>query len=72
MMIEPMREPLKLVLDLKNALAGGDLRELRDFVAKVGSNLKLNSRKVLWDWNSPYALLAERGACKGWQPCRVD
>jgi hypothetical protein len=68
MMIEPMREPLKLVLDLKYALAGGDLRELGDFVAKVGSNLKLNSRKVLWDWIPPYALLSQRGSYARWQP----
>ena len=40
--------------------------ELRNFVAEVGSNLQLNSRKVLRAWVNEYALLAERGLSSGW------
>ncbi len=64
--LEPLRESISAVWERNLPTAGGDLLELRDFVAKVGSNLRLNSRKVLWDWNSPYALLAERALCLGW------
>jgi len=47
MRFERMRKPLKLVCDLKNTNAGDDLERLRDLVAEVGSNYKLDSRKVL-------------------------
>ena len=40
--------------------------KLRDFLAEVGSNLSLNSRKVLWGWVPPYALLAQRASCSNW------
>jgi hypothetical protein len=29
-------------------------------------SLRLNSRKVLWNWVPPYALLAERGESLKW------
>ena len=45
---------------------GGDLLELSDFVAKVGSNWILDSRKVLWNWSKPYSLLAERHQSLEW------
>ncbi len=66
--LEPLRKLLNAVRERSIPTAGGDLMELRNFVAEVGSNLTLNSRKVLWDWNSPYALLAERGSYGNWQP----
>jgi site-specific DNA recombinase len=65
-MFELMRQPLKLVQDWKNAPAGGDLSKLRALAAQVGSNWVLDSRKVLWDWVSPYALLAERASYTNW------
>jgi site-specific DNA recombinase len=65
-MFEPLRRPLKLVWDLKNAPAGVDLLKLRDKVAEVGSNWSLNSRKVLWDWIPPYALLSQRASYSSW------
>jgi hypothetical protein len=40
--------------------------ELAELFVELGSNLSLNSRKVLWDWNLPYALLAERALCSEW------
>jgi site-specific DNA recombinase len=64
--LEPLRKSVKSVWERNLASAGGDLLKLRDLVAEVGSNLTLNSRKVLWDWNSPYALLAERGTRTDW------
>jgi site-specific DNA recombinase len=64
--LEPLRELLNAVREPNLPTAGGDLVELRDFVAELGSNLSLNSRKVLWDWNLPYALLAERALCSEW------
>jgi hypothetical protein len=65
-MFELMRQPLKLVQDWKSAPAGGDLSKLRALAAQVGSNWVLDSRKVLWDWTAPYALLAERDSYSGW------
>jgi hypothetical protein len=64
--LEPLRELISAVWERNLPTAGGDLLKLRDFVAKVGSNLRLNSRKVLWNWNSPYALLAERASSLNW------
>ncbi|MFA5010195.1 MAG: recombinase family protein [Patescibacteria group bacterium] len=64
--LEPLRELINAVRESNLPAAGGDLLELRDFVAEVGSNLILNSRKVLWDWIPPYALLAERALCSDW------
>ena len=64
--LEPLRELVNAVWERNLPTAGGDLLELRNFVARVGSNLKLNSRKVLWDWLPPYALLAERASCTDW------
>jgi hypothetical protein len=40
--------------------------KLRDFVAEGGSNLKIKSQKVLWNWNSPYLILASRGVYPNW------
>ncbi|HCR42015.1 TPA: hypothetical protein DIV45_01455 [Patescibacteria group bacterium] len=51
--------------------AGDDLLKLRDFFAEGGSNLRLESRKVLWDWLKPHALLAERGLNSDWW-CILD
>src|SRR3989344_2192850 len=39
---------LSLLLDWRKRRAGVDRSELRNFVAEVGLNLRLNSRKVLW------------------------
>ncbi len=67
MKLERMKKPLSLLLDWRKRKAGVDLSELRNFVAEVGSNLRLNSRKVLWDWNSPFALLAQGGSYTCWR-----
>ena len=66
--LEPLRELINAVRERNLPTAGSDLLELRNFVAKVGSNLRVNSRNALWDWILPYALLAERGESSGWQP----
>ena len=68
--LEPLRKLINAVRERNLPTAEGDLLELRDFVAEVGSNLCLNSRKVLWNWSNPYSLLAERRLRKGWQPQR--
>ena len=39
---------------------------IRRSLGRRNHSLRLNSRKVLWDWNSPYALLAERGTRTDW------
>nr|MDQ3023857.1 hypothetical protein [bacterium] len=64
--LEPLREVLNAVRESNLPTAGGDPSELRNFVAKVGSNLRIESRKVLWDWVPTYALLAERGQYQEW------
>jgi hypothetical protein len=64
--LEPLRNFVKAVWEPNLAIAGSDLLKLRDFVAEVGSNLTLNSGKVLWDWLPPYALLAERDTRSNW------
>lgn len=66
--LEPLRKLINAVRERSLPTAGGDLLELRDFVAEVGSNLCLNSRKVLWNWSNPFSLLTERRLRKGWQP----
>jgi hypothetical protein len=64
--IEPVREVVNAVRERKLPIAGGDLGELRNFVARVGLNLSLNSRKVLWDWVPPFAPLARRDLYQNW------
>ena len=64
--LEPLRGVVNAVREKNLPTAGGDLSELRNFVAEVGSNHRLNSRKVLWDWNSHYAPLARRGSYPEW------
>jgi len=64
--IELMRQGLKPLQDWNSSVAGDDHKKLRDFVSEVGSNLKLNSRELLWDWISPYCTLASRGVCTDW------
>jgi hypothetical protein len=65
--LEPLKDFVNAVWERNLPTAGGDLNELRDFVAEGGSNLSLNSRNVLWDWTAPYALLAERASCLDWR-----
>ncbi len=67
MKFERLKEPLNLVLELKNAPAGDDLLKLRGIAAKVGSNWKLDSRNLLWDWLPSYAPLAQRGSFTDWR-----
>jgi len=64
--IELMRQGLKPLLDWNSGVAGDDHKKLRELISEVGSNLKLNSRKLLWDWISPYSTLASRGVCTDW------
>ncbi|MBU1023753.1 recombinase family protein [bacterium] len=64
--LEPLREFVNAVCKRSLETAGDDLVKLRDFVAEGGSNHCVESRKVLWDWNLPFSLLAERGVCTEW------
>jgi site-specific DNA recombinase len=64
--LELMRKPLNVLRDWNSSASGVDHQELRDFVSEVGSNLKLSSRKLLWDWISPYCILASRGVYTNW------
>ena len=66
MRLEQMRSALKPLQDWNSGVAGDDHEKLRDLVSEVGSNLKLNSRKLLWDWISPYGILASRGSFSTW------
>jgi len=59
--LELMKKPLMVLLDWHSGEAGDDYEKLRAFVSEVGSNFKLNSRKLLHDWLSPYEILASRG-----------
>ena len=64
--LEPLRDFVNAVWERNLQTAVGDLLKLRDFFAEGGSNLCLESRKVLWDWLKPHALLAERGLNSDW------
>ena len=64
--LEPLRNFINAVRERNIPTAGGDLLKLRDFFAEGGSNLRIESRKVLWDWLKPHALLAERGLSSDW------
>jgi site-specific DNA recombinase len=64
--LEPLREFVNSLWERNMREAGDDLLKLRDFFAEGGSNLRLESRKVLWDWLKPHALLAERGLNSDW------
>ena len=64
--LEPLREFVNSLWERNMREAGDDLLKLRDFFAEGGSNLCLESRKVLWDWLKPHALLAERGLNSDW------
>lgn len=65
--LEPMRKFINAVRERSLPTAGGDLLKLREMLAKVGSNLRIDSRNVLWDWIPPYAILADRGSSFEWQ-----
>ena len=64
--LEPLRDFVNSLWERNMREAGDDLLKLRDFFAEGGSNLCLESRKVLWDWLKPHALLAERGLSSSW------
>jgi site-specific DNA recombinase len=64
--LEPLKEFVNAVWERNLPDAGGDLSKLRELFAEGGSNLSLESRKVLWDWIPPYALLAERALRTNW------
>ena len=65
--LEQMRKPLELLQDWNSGASGVDHKKLRDFVTEVGSNMKLNSRELLWNWISPYCILASRGVYSTWR-----
>ncbi|MBU1083378.1 recombinase family protein [Patescibacteria group bacterium] len=67
MRLEQMRKPLELLQDWISCASGVDHKKLRDFVSEVGSNMKLNSRELLWNWISPYSILASRGSYSTWR-----
>ena len=64
--LEPLKEFVNRLWERYLREAVGDPLKLRDFVAEGGSNLKIKSQKVLWNWNSPYEILASRGVCSSW------
>ena len=64
--LELMRKPLMVLQDWISGEAGDDHDKLREFISEVGSNLKLSSRELLWDWISPYFILASRGGFSDW------
>jgi site-specific DNA recombinase len=65
--LEQMRKPLELLQDWISCASGVDHKKLRDLVTEVGSNMKLNSRELLWNWISPYCILASRGVYSTWR-----
>ncbi len=67
MRFERMRRPLMLVQDWKNGVAGDDPENLRKLIAEVGSNFKLSSRKLLWNWINPCSLLANTASYTTWR-----
>jgi len=64
--LEPLRELINTVSERNLKTVGGDFGKLRDLIAEGGSNLLIKSLKVLWNWNSPYEILASRGSCSDW------
>ena len=64
--LEPLKDFLNTVWERNLQTVGDDFLKLRDFFAEGGSNLRIESRKVLWDWNLPHSLLAERELCLEW------
>jgi len=64
--LEPLRELINTVSERNLKTVGGDFLKLRDLIAEGGSNLLINSQKVLWNWNSPYEILASRGGRSDW------
>jgi len=64
--LEPLKEFINAVWERNLKTAGDDFKKLRDFFAEGGSNLRIESRKVLLDWNLPHSLLAERVICTEW------
>ncbi|MCD6217772.1 hypothetical protein J7L05_07910 [bacterium] len=64
--LEPLKEFVNTVWERNLQTVGDDNLKLRDFFAEGGSNHRIESRKVLWDWNLPHSLLAERGVRSEW------
>ena len=67
MRLEQMWKPIKVLQNWLSGEAGGDHKKLRDFVSEVGSNIRVNSRELLWDWIPPYCILASRGVYSDWR-----
>jgi DNA invertase Pin-like site-specific DNA recombinase len=64
--LEPMKEFVNSLWERNLREAVGDPLKLRDIVVEGGSNHLIESQKVLWNWNSPYEILASRGVCSSW------
>jgi hypothetical protein len=64
--LEPIKEFVNSVWERNLREAVGDPLKLRDFVAEGGSNHIIESQNVLWNWNSPYEILASRGVYPNW------
>ena len=64
--LEPLKEFVNRLWERNLREAVGDSLKLRDLFAEGGSNLLIESQKVLWNWNSPYEILASRGICSRW------
>jgi len=62
-----MAKPLELVLDWDSNSPTDDPNRLRHFVTQAGSNFTLDTRKLHWDWLSPYCLASEHRQHTDWR-----
>lgn len=57
--IEPMREWIKEANHAGNAALLNDFIAIKSFVKRNGTNRRLLGRKVGWDWNEKFRILAD-------------
>jgi DNA invertase Pin-like site-specific DNA recombinase len=57
--IEPMREWIKEANRIGNAALLNDFIAIKSFVKRNGTNRRLLGRKVGWDWNEKFRILAD-------------
>ena len=57
--IEPLRNWIKSAHYAEKLASSNDFMEIKSFVEKIGTNRRLLSKKVLWEWQQPYNFVAE-------------
>ena len=57
--IEPLREWILAAYHAEKLASSNEFDEIKSFVEKIGTNRRLLSKKVGWDWSGVWRIVAE-------------